>query len=551
MRLYLTRWFRQFSVTGLLLGTVLFAFSLTPSLVPRPMVFQGIVSGLSLSIGYLLGVMGQWSWGFLELPHPTARRHRLILGIAALLCLATATVFLWQASDWQNALRALMGMASVETVRPYSVAFITMLIFFVAVFVARKFLRTTRFLAARLKRFVPRRIAYTVGAVLAAVLFWTVTDGLVLSTAMRMADGSYRQLDQLIPDDVVPPSDPMKTGSVASLIDWRDLGRQGRSFVVTGPTAAEIQAFVGGPASEPLRVYVGLSAADSPRARARLALEELIRVGGMERSVLLLVTPTGTGWVDPAALDPIEFLHRGDIASVVAQYSYLSSPLALLSKGAYGAETARALFAEVYGYWSQLPKQSRPRLYLFGLSLGALNSDLSFHLHDILADPFQGALWAGSPFRSPTRADVTANRDPDSPEWLPRYRDGRVVRFANQYQLPEGRGAEWGPLRLLYLQYASDPITFFSVGSAFREPDWMRAPRAPDVSPTLRWYPVVTMLQLAADMAAGAEAAPPGYGHNLAAEHYIDAWVALTEPGGWSEAEVERLKVRFRREGSQ
>ena len=56
---------------------------------------------------------------------------------------------------------------------------------------------------------------------------------------------------------------------------------------------------------------------------------------------------------------------------------------------------------------------------------------------------------------------------------------------------------------MLFLQQASDPITFFSFESAWREPEWMRAPRGPDVSPDLRWFPVVTMLQLAADMALG------------------------------------------------
>ncbi|MGL6252148.1 MAG: alpha/beta-hydrolase family protein [Billgrantia desiderata] len=40
--------------------------------------------------------------------------------------------------------------------------------------------------------------------------------------------------------------------------------------------------------------------------------------------------------------------------------------------------------------------------------------------------------------------------------------------------------------------------------------------------------------------------APPGYGHTIAAEHYFDAWVALTEPNGWSEAELERLREHFR-----
>jgi uncharacterized membrane protein len=50
---------------------------------------------------------------------------------------------------------------------------------------------------------------------------------------------------------------------------------------------------------------------------------------------------------------------------------------------------------------------------------------------------------------------------------------------------------------------------------------------------------------LLADLATGS--APPGYGHEIAAEHYLDAWVALTEPEGWSEAELERLKEYFRR----
>jgi uncharacterized membrane protein len=545
IRVFLVRWFRRLSTTGLLLGTLFFAFSLTPSLVPRPVGFQGIVSGLSLSLGYALGVAGRWLWYFLELPGPGVRTHRILLKVAGAICLGTAAVFLWRASEWQNSVRLLMGMEAVETVRPFTVALITVSVFLLALLVGRKFNRTFRFLSRRLKRFVPRRVAYVTGVLLASALFWTVTEGLIFAAALRMADGSYRQLDALIPDDMAPPADPMRTGSGRSLIAWQDLGRQGRSFVAEGPTGDEIGAFLGEGARDPVRVYVGLNAAGSPRERARLALEELIRVGGFERSVLLLVTPTGTGWVDPAGLDPLEFLLRGDIASVAAQYSYLPSPLALIAEGAYGAETARALFEEVYGHWTRLPADDRPELYLYGLSLGALNSDLSFHLHDILADPFQGALWVGPPFRSETWASATADRQPGSAEWLPRYRNGAVVRFMSQ---AGGRGlshADWGPFRILFLQQGSDPITFFSVRSAFREPGWMRPPRAPDVSPELRWYPVVTMLQLAADMAAGAEAAPPGYGHNFAAEDYIDAWVALMEPEGWSRNDVERLKSRF------
>lgn len=110
-----------------------------------------------------------------------------------------------------------------------------------------------------------------------------------------------------------------------------------------GPTAEDISAFSGRKALEPLRIYVGLQSADTPEARAKLALEELKRVGGFERSVLIVLTPTGTGWIDPAALDSVEYLHDGAVASVAVQYSYLASWLYLLAGPVYGADTARAL----------------------------------------------------------------------------------------------------------------------------------------------------------------------------------------------------------------
>ena len=72
-------------------------------------------------------------------------------------------------------------------------------------------------------------------------------------------------------------------------------------------------------------------------------------------------------------------------------------------------------------------------------------------------------------------------------------------------------------MRLVFLQYASDPITFFEVTSAFRPPDWMTGERAPDVSENFRWYPLITMLQLAVDMPVSTEV-PKGFGHVFAAE---------------------------------
>ena len=129
------------------------------------------------------------------------------------------------------------------------------------------------------------------------------------------------------------------------------------------------------------------------RERAqKLSLDELKRQHGFERQLRsIVVTPTGTGWIDPSAMDAVEYLHDGDVASVAVQYSYLSSPLSLLFQPEYGAEAARALFAEIYGYWTTLPKDKRPRLYLHGLSLGAMNSEKSAELFETIGDPIAGA----------------------------------------------------------------------------------------------------------------------------------------------------------------
>jgi uncharacterized membrane protein len=380
-----------------------------------------------------------------------------------------------------------------------------------------------------------------VGLLVATLLFWSIANNLLIGTAFRALDSSFREWDALLEPERAQPTAAGKTGSMASLVRWDELGRTGRAFVASGPTLAQISAFTGRPARDPVRVYVGLRGAETPRARAKLALDELKRQGGFDRSTLIVITPTGTGWIDPAAMDTVEYLLDGDVASVAVQYSYLNSPLSLLFQPEYGAEAARALFAAIYGYWTTLPRDTRPRLYLHGLSLGAMNSEQSAELFETIGDPIAGALWSGPPFASRIWRSITENRNEGSPAWLPEFRDGRFVRFMNQNGPTVPRDAPWGPIRVVYLQYASDPIVLFDYRDAYQRPAWMRAPRGPDVSPELRWYPVVTMLQLALDMAV-ANGTPMGFGHVYAPEHYVDAWVAVTGIRHWSDDALARLK---------
>lgn len=547
---WITRLDRSVSATGLLVGTLFLAASLTPSLIPRTDVLQGVLSGVAMAAGYGAGMFLRWLWSYLEIPAPGWRVERTIKSGVAAVCVIVVVVYLWRASEWQNAIRVLMELDPVDTMHPLRVGVIALGVCGGLIAVAWLFHRTFVFFSGSFNRVVPRRVSHALGIAAALTLFWALVDGVLGRALLHVADVSYQEFDALMEPEMEPPATPARTGSGASLVSWQDLGRAGRHYISRGPTAGEIGSFLGENVPEPIRVYVGLNSRDTVEARAQLALDELKRAGGFERSVLIIATPTGTGWLDPAALDTVEYLHRGDIATVALQYSYLPSWLSLLVEPGYGASSARALFTKIYGHWTALPESERPRLYLQGVSLGALNSDRSADLFDIVGDPFHGALWSGPPFASETWRMATAERIPESPPWLPRFRDGSIIRFKNQESSLTAQYGAWGPLRIVFLQYASDPVTFLEPAALYREPEWMKGQRGPDVSQRFRWFPVVTLLQLTVD-AAVATSTPPGYGHVYAPDDYIDAWVAMTEPAGWSNRQLERLKgLGFRTAGA-
>lgn len=62
-------------------------------------------------------------------------------------------------------------------------------------------------------------------------------------------------------------------------------------------------------------------------------------------------------------------------------------------------------------------------------------------------------------------------------------------------------------------------------------------------------YPLITMLQLTVDMAI-ATTSPMGYGHVFAPQHYIDAWLAVTDPPNITTDDVARLKTFFVKRGT-
>ncbi|MFC1665023.1 alpha/beta hydrolase [Pseudomonadota bacterium] len=541
---YLRRFASSFSVIGLIVGLGLACFSLTPSMLPRAVLVQGVLAGLVFALGYGIGGTLHEIWKYMGLKSLTGKTARFATWFFMCGLILTAIYMLGKMANWQNSIHLLMQMDEIDSGYPVTVVSVAMVTGLIIVLTFRLILYITAKVVNAIARLLPHRVAIVLGLTVVGYVLVSIATGVLLKSALHGLDDTFAAMDRVLDDQYEPPIEDLASGSTRSLIEWDDIGRNGKRFVLYGPKQAEITTLLGREAKRPIRVYAGYNTGDSLKERARIALDELKRVGGFERSLLIVAAPTGTGWLDPAAVDTVEYLHAGDIAIVGLQYSYLPSWLTLMVDPQASSRAAKALFDAVYGHWSSLAPDERPRLYLHGLSLGAFGSADTVDFLTILSDPIDGALWSGPPFPSKFWNKVTDGRHSDSPQWLPVFRDSSVIRFMNQDGFPEFGEANWGTFRVVYLQYASDPMTFFSLDLAYAEPDWLGLNRGPDVSPDLKFYPLVTFLQVAFDMMVST-GVPSGYGHNFAPNHYIDAWIEVTEPQNWSAADTKKLKEYF------
>ncbi|MBW8637384.1 alpha/beta-hydrolase family protein [Hoeflea sp. WL0058] len=530
-----------FSSFGVLLGLLFLAASLTPSLIPRDPVLQGALGGIVMALGYLAWRIVELLWTAADMPVLRGRLLHIVKAIAAVAVLVVLALSLRYALLWQNDIRARMGMEPVDDAHLVQMLLIALVVFLVLFGVGALIAFFSRFVRARLHRVMPPRRANVLGLVIVFLVLFVVTRDGLLDTAISAMDEAYEAGQNLFERAPPAPTLARIPGSAESLVGWEEMGQPGRDFVTGGPDAAAISAFTGKPALDPVRVYVGRANADTPQERADLALAELIRLGAFDRKVLVLVSPTGTGWMDPGSHDPLEYMHNGDIATVAVQYSYLQSPFALLFETRTGLDQASATISTIYDYWTTLPADRRPRLYIHGLSLGAWSSMYATTLFQLVNDPIDGAFWAGPPFPSEFWNKVQHGRNKGTPWVLPKIGDGSLIRYSAPDENEAGY-ADWGDMRMMFLQYPSDPIVFFDPLSALRPPVWMREPPGRGVSPYLRFMPIVTQFQLALDMALST-AAPAGYGHAYYAHDYIDPWVEVTAPEDWTAADTERLKA--------
>jgi uncharacterized membrane protein len=531
---------RRLTVPGLWGALVLTLMSLTPSLLPRTAVTQGVLTGISAAIGYGLGVLvAVIGRAFADrAPRAPSRRSWQVLAVTAAVTLFPMLVL---ARMWQNEIRDLMGVVHPPLWRLVLVPLVAALVFAALVGLGRLLHGAARWMGAWLARWMGPRAARALGAIVVVTLVTLVVSGLFVDGFIAVADRVFATRDTGTHDDATQPTSELRSGGPGSLIAWDSLGRQGRGFTGRGPSAEDIAAFQGAPAEPPIRAYAGLATAADTEERARLAVDDLERAGGFDRAHLLVTTTTGTGWLDPGSMAAFEYVAGGDSAIVGLQYSFLPSWISYLVDQPRAREAGRALFDQVYERWVELPEAERPRLYVTGESLGSFGMEAAFSGEADLRIRTDGALFTGPPRFNPLYREFTLGRDADSPEIEPVYRDGRTVRFVSRFEQGiEPTDQPWDGTRVLYVQHPSDPIVWWEGDLLLSRPDWLREPRGHDVSDAMRWFPLVTFWQVTIDMPF-AVGVPDGHGHRYTTGS-VDAWATLLRPEGWTDADADRLK---------
>jgi len=514
--------------------------SFTPSLLPRGGIVQGLVWGITAAIGYGLGVLAAWLWrAFADREPRRPRRRSWIVFFVSAAVLVVVSFGLGQ--YWQYEIRKLMGVTDYSIPLVVASPFVAAGAFCLIVTIGRGLRGLYRWAATLLNRWIGRRAAHAVGWILVAGLAYLVVSGLLLQGFVNVMNSAYSLRDTMTAEGIHQPTTSLRSGGPGSVIPWDTLGWQGRNFVGKGPSVSDIEKFTGQPAMEPIRIYSGLASAPDAQARAALAVKDLERAGGFGRKDLLVVTTTGSGWVDPALVDTFEYLSGGDAATVAIQYSYLPSWISYLVDQSKAREAGRALFDAVYGAWSQLPADQRPKLYVAGESLGSFGGEAAFSGEYSMANLTNGVLFAGPPNFNTLFREFTDHRDPGSPEVQPVYQDGRIVRFANDAAtgIPPG-GQPWDGTRVLYLMHPSDPIVWWSPHLIFSKPDWLSEPPGADVLKGMFWMPFVTFWQVTADLPF-ATGVPGGHGHTYTSE-YVDGFNAVMQPAGITSEELASLR---------
>lgn len=296
------------------------------------------------------------------------------------------------------------------------------------------------------------------------------------------------------------PNNRYVSGGNESAVDWSTLTLQGRRHIdgrVPKAKIAQVMQTSSTATFEPIRVFIGLDSAPTEIERVTLAIDELKRTGAFERETIVVISPTGTGYVNYVFSEAVEYMSKGNCASVALQYSKRPSPMSL-DRVPEGRDHLRMLVMGINRELKKMPLKKRPRIVLFGESLGAWTSQEAFAGGgtDIMdAYNIDKAFWIGTPAGSKWAKQVLQQERYDTIK-------GQVGEFNDFGQYKKLTPTARKNLRFVLCTHDDDPIPKFGISLLLQSPPWLKrgVERAPTIPKNNHYRSPLTFIQTMVDM---------------------------------------------------
>ena len=217
-------WSHRLSFSGLVLGILAFAASTTPSLIPRGWLYQGVISGISLVLGYAIGTSLRAiaaRFGVTAGPSPAHRIliRRILLGGGALVVLVTLVT----GTASQRRLATLWGLEQTPEAHLISTTVLSLGLALGLLLLGRALRRAVRALGRVLARWIPRQAAGALAFVAVTALVVGTISGIFEDVVLKSLTTTFTARDTTSREGVVAPTSANRSGSPESLQAWDTL----------------------------------------------------------------------------------------------------------------------------------------------------------------------------------------------------------------------------------------------------------------------------------------------------------------------------------------
>ena len=202
------RWLPRYTWSGTVGALLLGYLSFTPSLLPRGWVIQGLIAGITASIGYGFGVTVAWFVRSVTGRRPSPAVRLRAWQVLAVLGPVLGLVTLRLGHRWQREIHELMGLETTAGYKYAGTVVLAVLVFALFVGIGRAVRALARFGTRLFGRILPPKLARPLAVAIAAVLVIFLVNGVLFQGLVNAANSAFSVKDDGTEEGAVRPTAP-------------------------------------------------------------------------------------------------------------------------------------------------------------------------------------------------------------------------------------------------------------------------------------------------------------------------------------------------------